>query len=1052
MKTKRLISLILAVLLSLGAVVYTASASDTPAATNADVILGDVNNDGVVNTQDLIRLRQYFAGYNYATGAAPFEISDGADVNEDEIFSLADVVKLRDMIVNKVYPEDEDSKIGETIDAEYAADFTVAKVFSDNMVVQRNEQIRVWGFAPASENGKKVSAIFKGMFAEALVENGEWCITFGARLVENTNGSQMKIYTDTKTVTFNDVLVGDVYLVMGQSNTNYSVSSHLAYDDPATQGGGENAIDPSSIIRINKLSGQDAAYDKYGTDYVYSDLMGTAAWTKTTKDATLDFSAIGYYFARQLTEKNPDVPVGMIQISKGGAPLVSFLPNDLAEKWDADYLNIADGKYYSNVSNEHLGRYFYNCYLAPIAKYALAGVVWYQGESNNGITEAMKYNETFADFINRLRSTHNVTNRDFPVFVTELPSIYSKPADYTGSATWYYMELGMIRSYMGTIPTVLNNSYVAASSDVWNNKTFANNLHPNCKYEQAERLASIADVVVNGTGTLDEATGPIYQNAVISDDKLSAVITFTNVGDGLATLDGGVDVLGIVGIREDKFGQVTVAPTSAQITATNQITVTFDTEVKSVAYNYLSDDYYGETINLCNSHGNPATAFILSYTEKEVGPYAAEDFLETSDSSLTYKSKAIDTLSANGSYLFETGKVTAGLAAAGNRVEVPYGTNRLNTFGWIGFNDQEILLFGYSIDGGDAIFNTYPSAPGTAVINAGGSQAQRFSINMNVVDLSVGDHTVDVLVLVDVNGGVAVKFLSFTLGITKEYKAEDFKATTDASVNFNKMAIDALKADGTEIFKTGYVSGYLKENGYRASVSKGTSKISTSGWAGFTGYDIIKFGYSIDGGNAVFNATANSVSEAVINAGGEKAKGYAFNIDISSLESGDHHIYLLALVDLDGGVAVKLLGFTLAIIDEYTNDDFKPTTDASVNYKSASLDSLTAEGGTKDGNTITISQGTSTVTASGWAGFTGHEIVMFGYGIDGGNAIFNTYPAGAETAVQNAGGELAKRFSVSIDTADLAVGEHPVYVLALIEIDGTHVAVKLVKITISVTE
>ena len=66
-----------------------------------------------------------------------------------------------------------DVMIGETLDAEPAADFTVSKVFSDYMVVQRGEHIRVWGFAPESENGKKVSGEFKGMFAEAIIENGE---------------------------------------------------------------------------------------------------------------------------------------------------------------------------------------------------------------------------------------------------------------------------------------------------------------------------------------------------------------------------------------------------------------------------------------------------------------------------------------------------------------------------------------------------------------------------------------------------------------------------------------------------------------------------------------------------------------------------------------------------------------------------------------------------------------------------------------------------------------------------------------------------------------
>lgn len=706
------------------------------------------------------------ANYNFAKTEAPFDIGAGADIDSDGKITLLDVIKLREALVNNVNPDDKDSMIGETIDAEYASDFTVAKVFSDNMVVQRNEQIRVWGFAPESENGKKVSATFKGMFAESLIENGEWCVTFGACLMEDTFGAQMNVYTDEKTVTFYDVLVGDVYLTMGQSNMNYTVTNHFSYDNPATQGGGEAAIDPNSIIRLNHLSNAGGVYDKMGSDYVYSDLTNTTAWTKTTVENTKKFSAIGYYFAKQLTEKNPDVPVGMIQISKGGAPLVSFLPNDLADKWNADYLDANDGKYYSNITREHMGRYFYNCYLAPISKYAIAGVVWYQGESNNGIDESMKYNATFADLMTRLRSTHNVTNKNFPVFITELPSIYQKPADSTAT-TWYYMDLGMIRATMGAIPTVLDNSYVSASSDLWNDRTYYNNLHPNCKYEQSERLAAIADVIINKNGILDEATGPIYESAVISADKKSAVITFSNVGEGLTTISGGTDVLGILGLKADKPGQITVNPTSATITAPNQITVTFDTEVKAVAYNCVSADYYGETLNLCNSYGCPATAFLTPYTETQIGTYKSEDFKDTSYGSLTYKSKAIDSLTANGSNIFEVGQVGSGLAAAGNRIELPQGTERLSTAGWIVFYDQEIMMFGYSIDGGDAIFNTYPSDAETGVINAGGTYAKRFTISINTTDLAVGDHPVYLLALVEVDGRVAVKLLKITISVTE---------------------------------------------------------------------------------------------------------------------------------------------------------------------------------------------------------------------------------------------------------------------------------------------
>ena len=805
-----------------------------------------------------------------------------------------------------------DVMIGETLEAEYAADFSVAKIFSSDMVVQRNEHIRVWGFAPESENGKKVSGEFKGMFAEAIIENGEWCITFGARLSADVNGAEMKIYTDKKTVTFEGVLVGDVYLVMGQSNANYTVSNHLTYNDPATQGGSAADINENSIIRLNKLNDSGGSYPEKGTDYIYSDLQNTKFWTKTTETDTLKFSAIGYYFARHLTETDPTVPIGLMQVAVGGAPIVSFLPNDLAEKWEGDYLDEATGLYYSNVNREHLGRYFYNCYLAPVSRYAIAGVVWYQGESNNQMSEAMKYNATFADLMNRLRSTHNVVNKTFPVFITELPSIYEKPAGYTDS--WHFMELGMIRSYMGSIPTVLKNSYVAASGDLWSDRTFYNSLHPNCKYEQAERLAAIASVVINKNGTLEEATGPIFKSATISEDKKTVVITFTNVGAELATKDGGKEVLGIIGLKDGVMGHNPITPVSATITAENQITVTFDTEIKAVGYNYKSEDFYGETINLCNSFGCPASAFLSDYKDKEIGVYPANKFATTSSSSVKYVRMAVDSLTANGQHVFTVGKVVAELTAAGNRVEITKGTSRIAVAGWIGFG-YETIMFGYSIDGGNAVFNSYPSIPGSAVINAGGQHAKRYNISIPISQLEEGEHTVKILALVDVNNGTAVEFLSFKLTVTAPPvipEGLDAPAFNAGGYGYRSYAVDLLAQDGTDIYR-GQVVSKLAAGSNVVTVKSGTQKLRMYGWIGYeTAID--KLGYAIDG-EAVITATPINAEQAVINAGGENAKRFDVFADISGLEAGYHTIDLLVRINMaDGSTAVlKIMSFTLVI-------------------------------------------------------------------------------------------------------------------------------------------
>lgn len=506
-----------------------------------------------------------------------------------------------------------DIMIGEVIDAPYASNFTVSRVFSDDMIVQRGDHIRVWGFSDPYQDGKKISGEFKGMFAETIVKDGKWCLTFGARLEADTQGADMKIYTDSKTVTIRNILVGDVYMVVGQSNVQYTVQAHLEVADPATQGGGEQAIDPSSIIRILYRNAYDKeGYPTQGTREVCPDLIGDRQWELTSVGSTLPSSAIGYYFAREMVERTEGkVPVGVIEIGFSGRPLGSFLPNEVADALNADTYNAQTGQYSATGKNNYLGsgRYVYNHHMYAFENFAIAGMVWYQGESNNTLKEARKYNKTFSALVEHMRSTHNLINRDFPVFIVEFPSIYKEPAEYSGTQAWRYWELGIIRSYMGSIPMQLENSYIAVSSDLWANREYFNNLHPFCKYEQAKRVADLAEVIILGKGTLEEATGPILKSFEISEDGLSAVLTFDNVGEGLTTSDGGVNVKGIEVYFSKSGFTVSEAPAKAKITAKDQITISHSQKIRGISYNYRSENFYGEEINLCNSYGNPASAF-----------------------------------------------------------------------------------------------------------------------------------------------------------------------------------------------------------------------------------------------------------------------------------------------------------------------------------------------------------------------------------------------------------------------------------------------------------
>ncbi len=504
-----------------------------------------------------------------------------------------------------------DVMIGETLNAPYAADFTVSNVFSDDMVVQRNEHIRVWGFAPASENGKKVSGEFKGMFAEAIIENGEWVLTFGARMEADAGmGNTMKIYTDSKSVEFNNVLVGDVYMVIGQSNVAFPMASHWQL----TSGKAEQTdIDPNAPIRVHYNSlDQVAGYPQRGTTEVCKELKNGSQWQKATVANITNFSALGYLFAYHMIDLTDGVPVGMIEINGNGQPLGAFLPNEIAEEKKTDRFDENKGYYVTSGTNADWGRYMYNHYMFPFEKYAMAGIVWYQGESDWATANAKVFAENFTAYMNYMRGTHNLVNKDFPVFLIEFPTNYQQPAGFTPSASapmWAAMDVGLIRAVLGRIPQMLPNSYVSVSSDLWLDDTFWNSLHPYCKYEQAERCAKIAASVM-GIGNADAATGPILVSVEVSEDGKTAILTYDNVGRGLKTSDGGDTVKGF-GLIDKSFRINNAANIKATITGKNQVTITARAKINGIIYNHIYYNVFGQQINLCNSYGVPAGATIV---------------------------------------------------------------------------------------------------------------------------------------------------------------------------------------------------------------------------------------------------------------------------------------------------------------------------------------------------------------------------------------------------------------------------------------------------------
>ncbi|MBE6687054.1 MAG: hypothetical protein E7591_07460 [Ruminococcaceae bacterium] len=513
----------------------------------------------------------------------------------------------------------------------------VSSAFSDNMILQRDEKLSVWGSAQ-SEEGTTVLCEILGEKAVAVVdENGNWKAEFENTFSYTTEGTTLKVSCGEGYLEYKNILFGDVYYIIGQSNAYYSLGE-LAIDLKLNGLSNQLQIDYDDdrdmrFFRISKEDYKTQTGDMaQGTPTLYEDVYNGAKWLKPSdienqmrtyasfdpptqhydRDAVSSkvFSAIGYTFAYNMTERT-DVPVGVIEIDASGHPLITFAPNHLAEKWGHEEYDVYTGTYhyrYDHVWSADLKtRYAYNQQIHPLRHFSTAGIIWYQGESDwyNTRENHNVYIDTFAiqftELMNYFRSIFG--NDDFPVYIFEYATCFSN----NGANS--YMDFSSVKTELGTIPQILDNSYVMSSSDFWFDTQWFNNVHPYIKHLQSCRLADIVMADKFGTGDMDDVHGPTLDHVEYNGNR--ATLYFNHVGDGLKTSDGGI-LKGIEAKIIDPSGNEIWLPHEGYIiTAKDQVVVdTGSFTLLGVRYNGHPDYTFPYNLNLCNAYGMPAIAFV----------------------------------------------------------------------------------------------------------------------------------------------------------------------------------------------------------------------------------------------------------------------------------------------------------------------------------------------------------------------------------------------------------------------------------------------------------
>lgn len=395
-----------------------------------------------------------------------------------------------------------------------AADFKLTSIFSDGMVIQRNQPVAVWG---EGNPGAEVEVRLDTQIKKATVSsNGHWQIMLNPIPVGGPY--TLKASTPGTTTTVRDVLSGDVWLCAGQSNMQMAVKEC------------HNAAKVLAVAsQYTKLRFLDVP--KGGADQPSASMGGK--WQSCTPQTAADFSAIGYFFGTELL-KDPvlaDVPMGLIDSSFGGTAVEGWIPA-------AGILGIPPDQMSPSMFN--LGpSTLYNGMIAPLVPCGLSGVLWYQGEANAGKPE--RYEHLLSTLILQWRQAW--TNPALPFFIVQLPP-------YSGKSNGNYFT--WLREAQAKVAQTVAHTGLAITIDTCD----GSNLHPTLKQVIGKRLALLARRDVYREKIIAE--GPIETRVEIHDSRVR--VNFNTAGKALVSRGGddlsGFSVAGSDGIYQ--FANATI--------------------------------------------------------------------------------------------------------------------------------------------------------------------------------------------------------------------------------------------------------------------------------------------------------------------------------------------------------------------------------------------------------------------------------------------------------------------------------------------------------------
>jgi len=441
------------------------------------------------------------------------------------------------------------------------AQFSVAAVFSNHCVLQRNSNISVFGLGI---NDSKITVSLEDAKGQLLcknssvTENEKWLVQLSPQSAQTD--CKMTVECDDNKILFEDIAIGEVWLAGGQSNMEFELQN-------CTEGPEELKLTEDPKVRFyytNKIGWMDEHFFEAEKNTCWQ------TWESQNKTA---WSAVGYFYAKKLAA-DLGVTVGVIGCNWGGTSASAWMQKEYLEK-DSELKTYLDeqiegtkGKsiqqqcdeydqyekdnavwnekmtelYRKNPSiewtevceilgpclwpgprsckNPYRPTGLYECMLSRIIPYTIKGVIWYQGESDDH--KPYMYYKLFSNMIDNWRTSWN--NQELPFVYVQLPvNRYKQDKDFKH---WC-----IVRQAQEKIHKTIKNAWMASSMDLG----VYNDIHPKSKKVIAERLENIAASKVYELPVKSNPLSPILNSALALENKM--ILTFDNAENGFKVKD-----------------------------------------------------------------------------------------------------------------------------------------------------------------------------------------------------------------------------------------------------------------------------------------------------------------------------------------------------------------------------------------------------------------------------------------------------------------------------------------------------------------------------------